>query len=144
MLMVGQKFKVLVLGTLAAAGFSLFSSNAAFASDKAAPLSLFNKVEPHELPDVEVGVQNLEFVAGLAEAKNDEVQHLILSMQDAFENYASSHTILSSMGDELSAQKQNVALAFRAFDAAQAELQQLEVEVDKYEYAIEVLEFLAG
>ena len=51
MLMVGQKFKVLVLGTLAAAGFSLFSGNAAFASDKAAPLSLFNKVDLTSNPE---------------------------------------------------------------------------------------------
>ena len=144
MLMVGQKFKMLALGTLAAAGVSLSFSNAAFASDKAAPLSLFNKVEPHELLDVEVGVQNLEFVAGLAAAKNDEVQDLILVMQDAFDHYAASQTILSPMGDELSDQKQTFALAFKAFDAAHAELQQLEVEVDRYEYAIEVLKFLAG
>ena len=143
MLKAGQKFKVLVLAALTAVGFSSAFGNSALASDKAAVLSGFNKVEPHELRDIEVGVENLQFVAGLAAVKHDEVQDLVHSMQDAFDRYASTLTSVEPMSDELLAQQQNVALAFKTFDAAQTRLYELEMEMGKYEYAIEILEFFA-
>ena len=144
MLKAGQKFKVLVLAALAAVGSSAAFGNSALAGDKAAALSGFNKVEPHELRDIEVGVENLQFVAGLAAMKHDEVQDLVHSMHDAFDRYASAPTSVGPMSDELLAHQQNVALAFKTFDAAQTHLRELEVEMGKYEYAIEILEFFAG
>lgn len=143
MLKAGRKFKVLVLAALAAGGSSLAFSNFAFASDKAAAFSAFNKVEPQELTDIEVGIENLQFVASLAAEKGDEVQDLIQSMQSEFDDYALALTSVDPMVDTLLAQKQNVMLAFKAFDAAQTQLQDLEAELDDYGYAIEILEFFA-
>ena len=143
MLKAGRKFKVLVLAALAAGGSSLAFSNSVFASDKAAAFSAFNKVEPQELTDIEVGIENLQFVASLAKEKGDEVQDLIQSMQSEFDDYALALTSVDTMVDTLLAQKQNVMLAFKAFDAAQTQLQDLEAELDDYGYAIEILEFFA-
>jgi len=141
-----ETFKALVTGSLLLSGMALLPSGAALASDLDARGAALNAVQAHELTDIDTGIQILELIDDLAEAKDNEIQNLILSMQDdinSFELASMTQMQAGNAQNDLSELALDVTLSFKAFDAAQYQLEYLELEAANYEYALEILAFFA-
>jgi len=141
-----ETFKALAIGSLLLSGMALLPSGAALASDLDARGAALNAVQAHELSDIDTGIQILELIDDLAEAKDNEIQNLILSMQDdinSFELASMTQMQAGNAQNDLSELALDVTLSFKAFDAAQYQLEYLELEAANYEYALEILAFFA-
>ena len=141
-----QMFKALVTGSLLFSGMALIPTGTALASDLNARAAALDAVQAHELSDIETGTQILELIDDLAEAKDTEIQDLILSMQDdinSFELASMTRMQAENTQNDLSELALDVTLSFKAFDAAQYQLEYLELEAANYEYALEILAFFA-
>ena len=141
-----ETFKALAIGSLLLSGMALLPSGAALASDLDARGAALNAVQAHELTDIDTGIQILELIDDLAEAKDNEIQNLILSMQDdinSFELASMTQMQAGNAQNDLSELALDVTLSFKAFDAAQYQLEYLELEAANYEYALEILAFFA-
>jgi hypothetical protein len=141
-----ETFKALVTGSLLLSGMALLPAGAALASDLDARGAALNAVQAHELTDIDTGIQILELIDDLAEAKDNEIQNLILSMQDdinSFELASMKQMQAGNAQNDLSELALDVTLSFKAFDAAQYQLEHLELEAANYEYALEILAFFA-
>jgi hypothetical protein len=141
-----ETFKALVTGSLLLSGMALLPAGAALASDLDARGAALNAVQAHELSDIDTGIQILELIDDLAQAKDNEIQNLILSMQDdiiSFELASMTQMQAGNAQNDLSELALDVTLSFKAFDAAQYQLEYLELEAANYEYALEILAFFA-
>ena len=141
-----ETFKALVTGSLLLSGMTLLPAGAALASDLDARGAALNAVQAHELSDIDTGIQILELIDDLAQAKDNEIQNLILSMQDdinSFELASMTQMQAGNAQNDLSELVLDVTLSFKAFDAAQYQLEYLELEAANYEYALEILAFFA-
>jgi hypothetical protein len=141
-----ETFKALVTGSLLLSGMALLPAGAALASDLDAQGAALNAVQAHELSDIDTGIQILELIDDLAQAKDNEIQNLILSMQDdinSFELASMTQMQAGNAQNDLSELALDVTLSFKAFDAAQYQLEYLELEAANYEYALEILAFFA-
>ncbi|MGB1160481.1 MAG: hypothetical protein ACPG40_04655 [Alphaproteobacteria bacterium] len=119
-------------------GLSGATSNVAFGSDAGLAVS---EIEAHELTDLEVAYQVLEFRQDVFSAQQEKVGVLAAALDQALDHYADGST--DGLRGDVPLLAQRVTQSFRAFDRAQDRLQSLELEVGNVEYAIEILAFFA-
>ena len=114
------------------------TTQAAWASD---PTLALSEIEAHELQDLDVAYQVLEFHQDVLGAQQEKVGVLAGALDQALDLYADGTA--DGLRGDVPLLAQRVTQSFRAFDAAQANLAVLELEVSNVEYAIEILAFFA-
>ena len=133
-----QKAGCIGAAALMIVGLSGVASNVALGSNAGLAVS---EIEAHELTDLEVAYQVLEFRQDVFSAQQEKVGVLATALDQALDHYADGST--DGLRGDVPLLVQRVTQSFRAFDRAQDHLQSLELEVGDVEYAIEVLAFFA-
>ena len=150
MLKLAQKIKTVAHAAMAVVGFSIISTGTAYAGNPSGQRAILEQIQAHELRDIEVGVQILGLIEELAAVKNNEVQDLMLLLQDDLLAYHAKGMVSGSLSSQMTTlplgttdSALNVMVAFKTFDGARAQLEELHNEANDYAYAIEILAFFA-
>lgn len=145
-----QTIKTVVHAAVAVVGFSIISAGTAYAGHPSGQRVILEQVKAHELRDIEVGVQILGLIEELAAVKSNEVQDLMLLLQDDLLAYHAKGMVSGSLSSQITPlplgatdSVSNVMVAFKTFDGARAQLEELHNEANDYAYAIEILAFFA-
>ena len=124
-----------------ALGLSLLTGSTAHASN---PIWLLDDIEPHELTDVDLAVLIRDVHLDVLEDHKSQAQGLEEALAEATSALNGTQRDEAGATPDLKANlSANVTLAFRNMDAVLGDIETLEVTVQKYNYAIEVLNFFA-
>lgn len=124
-----------------ALGFSLLPGSAAHASNL---VWLLDDIEPQELTDVDLAVVIRDFHLDVLEDHKSQAQGLEEALAEAISALNGTQQDAAGATPDLKANlSANVILAFRNMDAVQGDIQTLEDTVQKYNYAIEILNFFS-
>ena len=126
------------VATLMMAGLSGVVGNVAFASN---PNLALSEIKAHELMDLDVAYQVLEFHQDVLNAQQEKVGVLAAALDQALNTYSDGN--VDGLRGDVPLLVQRVTQSFRTFDSAHASLQDQKIEVGNFEYAIEILEFFA-
>ena len=123
-----------------ALSLSLLAGSAAHASN---PIWLLSDIAPHELTDVDLAVLIRDLHLAVLEDHKSQAQALEEALAEAIRALNGTQDAAGATPDLKANLSANVTLAFRNMDAVLGDIQTLEVTVQKYNYAIEILNFFA-